>query len=265
MAPAARAAAIACLTKEAAARAEAALPPRSRVAAMTGPPWRCRRSRSAGTGHAAARCTRRPWHARTPHPVWPGRRPAAATNPHPQRPTGRRRAAAVSARPTRPVDPGRRPPTAGRVPGEEPQERTQRRRRVDRAEHPTHPIMTQHVQVIDAVRTATIPATTAAALRPGFDPVDRSGRTRPVTRPARPTCSASRITGTSPAHDTRFRSSNTAPVARPVCNNRTSEKPSWPWNMEASTIPILPPRGHLLCLPHPAGPHQSQDHRWIEA
>jgi hypothetical protein len=75
---------------------------------------------------------------------------------------------------------------------------------------------------------AAVPATTAAALPPGLDPVDRSGRTRAPTSPARSTCSARPMTGTSPAHDTRFASSNTASTARRACSNRTYEMPSRP-------------------------------------
>src|SRR4051794_5416926 len=92
---------------------------------------------------------------------------------------------------------------------------------------------------------AAIPATIAAALPPGLAPVDRSGRTRRPTRPARSTVSASRMTGTSPAHDTRFESSNTASTARPACNNRIYEMPSRPGFMELRQLPFFRVRGHL--------------------
>jgi hypothetical protein len=44
-----------------------------------------------------------------------------------------------------------------------------------------------------------------------------------VTNPARPALCAKRITGTKPAHDTRFGSSNLTDITDRLCDNRTSE------------------------------------------
>lgn len=43
-----------------------------------------------------------------------------------------------------------------------------------------------------------------ATLPAGFAPLSVGSRTRSATASSRPTCSARRITGTSPAHDTGF-------------------------------------------------------------
>ena len=61
---------------------------------------------------------------------------------------------------------------------------------------------------------AAIPATIAATFPAGFAPAERTLVVRNVTllatSPDKPACSAKSSTGTSPAHDTRFSSSNTA-------------------------------------------------------
>jgi hypothetical protein len=67
---------------------------------------------------------------------------------------------------------------------------------------------------------AAMPATIVATLPPGFVPVEIPRSTRWSTSPVRSAFSASRITGTSPAHDTRFGSSKTALTPR-LCDNRT--------------------------------------------
>src|SRR5665648_662346 len=57
---------------------------------------------------------------------------------------------------------------------------------------------------------ATIPATRAATFTPGFEPADPGTRTWAATRSCNPARSAKAITGTRPAHDTRFGSSKPA-------------------------------------------------------
>ena len=60
---------------------------------------------------------------------------------------------------------------------------------------------------------ATIPATSAGTFKCAFTPpASRSVNVAP-TSPASPHASASSTTGTSPAHDTKVGSSNTADVA----------------------------------------------------
>jgi hypothetical protein len=66
----------------------------------------------------------------------------------------------------------------------------------------------------------------------GFDPVDPGTRSRSATSRHNPAAAASRITGTSPAADTKFGSSNDASTRESACNNRTSEMPSRPGPMK---------------------------------
>src|SRR6266487_1650582 len=72
---------------------------------------------------------------------------------------------------------------------------------------------------------AAMPATTEVILPAGFTPVDGIGGSRictaSATRSCRPVSSASRITGTRPAHDTRFSSSNWIAARRHGCDNLT--------------------------------------------
>jgi hypothetical protein len=57
---------------------------------------------------------------------------------------------------------------------------------------------------------ATIPATSAVTFPPACAPLSDGTVNRSSTKPANPTACASRITGTRPAADTRFGSSNVA-------------------------------------------------------
>ena len=57
---------------------------------------------------------------------------------------------------------------------------------------------------------ATMPATSAVTLPPGFDPLSVGTVNSPPASTPRPASDASRITGTSPAADTRFGSSKLA-------------------------------------------------------
>lgn len=70
-----------------------------------------------------------------------------------------------------------------------------------------------------------MPATIELILPAGLVPVEAIGGavifTCSVTRSDSPACSASAITGTSPAHDTRFSSSNRTTGPDHLCNNFT--------------------------------------------
>jgi hypothetical protein len=68
----------------------------------------------------------------------------------------------------------------------------------------------QQVQIADRVCAATIPATRARTFAAAFTPTV----TRSASSASSPHRRASAITGTSPAHDTRFGSSNRAETAR---------------------------------------------------
>ena len=84
----------------------------------------------------------------------------------------------------------------------------QRGRGPDAAEQRAHRAVPQQVHVIDAVRARSHPGHQARHLQVRVD----------AASPAR---SASVITGTRPACDTRFGSSNDACVFARLCNNRT--------------------------------------------
>jgi hypothetical protein len=75
---------------------------------------------------------------------------------------------------------------------------------------------------------AVIPAMTQASLPAGFTAPDRTFEIRNRTRASsgtNPVCSASDHTGTSPAHDTRLRSSNRAASADHPCEDLTESAP----------------------------------------
>jgi hypothetical protein len=63
---------------------------------------------------------------------------------------------------------------------------------------------------------ATIPATREVTFSPAFAPLSVGTDSRSWVSAASPADSASATTGTSPADDTRFGSSNTADIARGV-------------------------------------------------
>jgi hypothetical protein len=98
--------------------------------------------------------------------------------------------------------------------GERPQERPQRRRRPHTGEQPAHPTMAQQVHIGDRVRTADHPATSARTFAAAFAPPFAAIVSRSASSAARPHQATSAITGTSPAQDTRFGSSNRTPIAR---------------------------------------------------
>ena len=109
---------------------------------------------------------------------------------------------------------------------------------------------------------AAIPATRQGTFRSGFTPVRLAIVTCSRTRPARPQRSASAMTGTRPARDTRFGSSNDACVFSGSCDNCTCEVSSRPRFMEASVTPIVPAQRAPFASPRPDVPLFT---RWIEA
>ena len=72
---------------------------------------------------------------------------------------------------------------------------------------------------------AAIPATRHETFRSAFTPHPPPGRTCSATRSPSPARCARAITGTSPACDTRFGSSNDACVLARLCNNRIYKVP----------------------------------------
>ena len=72
---------------------------------------------------------------------------------------------------------------------------------------------------------ASMPATIPGIFRCAFAPTATVILRCSATRPARSQSWARRITGTSPAHDTRFGSSNRAEVSFALCNNRIPQMP----------------------------------------
>ena len=115
---------------------------------------------------------------------------------------------------------------AGVTEGELPQQRSHRRGCVHPVEQRLHPAAAHHVDVIDAVRARTHPRDQGGQFRrrvrrPGLDPRCRDPNLlREQTRAAR-SAAANVITGTSPAHDTRLSSSNTAESAANLCDTCT--------------------------------------------
>ena len=75
---------------------------------------------------------------------------------------------------------------------------------------------------------AIIPATTPPTVNGVFAPSGPATLRRSATSSASPQSWARRITGTSPAHDTRFDSSKCADVAAALCHNRIYEMPLAP-------------------------------------
>jgi hypothetical protein len=111
-------------------------------------------------------------------------------------------------------DPGSEPteqPRAGPVQlldvavGERTQERAQRRGGPDPGEHPDHPTVTQQVGVIVQSAPASIAATRLVVLSTTF----ALGTVTPASTVVIPAAPASSSTGSRPAADTRFGSSNT--------------------------------------------------------
>lgn len=98
--------------------------------------------------------------------------------------------------------------------GEAAQERAQRRGRPDLVEQPAHPAVPQQIHVIDAVRAGDHPATSASTFAAAFAPPFAAIWTRSASRDASPHRAANASTAASPAHDTRFGSSNRTDIAR---------------------------------------------------
>src|SRR5262245_36911610 len=90
-----------------------------------------------------------------------------------------------------------------------------------------------------------IPATTQGTFSCAFTPHRRRTRTCSSTRSPRPARCASAITGTSPARDTKFGSSNVAWIFAKSCNNRTCEVSSPLGTWKSQQLPSSQFRGHL--------------------
>src|SRR5262249_19809215 len=90
-----------------------------------------------------------------------------------------------------------------------------------------------------------IPATTQGTFSCAFTPHRRRTRTCSSTRPPRPARCASATTGTSPARDTKFGSSNVAWIFAKSCNNRTCEVSSPLGTWKSQQLPSSQFRGHL--------------------
>jgi hypothetical protein len=90
-----------------------------------------------------------------------------------------------------------------------------------------------------------IPATTQGTFTWGFAPHRRAIRTCSPARSVRPARCASAITGTSPARDTRFGSSNVTWIFARSCNNRTCEVSSRLGTRKIQQLPSSQLRGHL--------------------
>ena len=125
------------------------------------------------------------------------------------------------------------------------QARAQRGRRPDPAKHRRHRPVPQQVQVIDTVRPADHPGHQAAHLQVRVHPAP-AGKPHVLTsqlRQARRWASA--ITGTRPALDTRWGSSNVAWIFAKPCNNRTCEVSSQLGTWKCQQLPSSHFRGHL--------------------
>ncbi len=98
--------------------------------------------------------------------------------------------------------------------GEQAQERPQRRGRPHIVEQAAHAAVAQQVHVVDAVRARDHPADQREDLRGGVHPALRRDVHRSASNVANPHRAANPMTAASPAHDTRFGSSNRTDIAR---------------------------------------------------
>jgi hypothetical protein len=112
---------------------------------------------------------------------------------------------------------------------------------------------------------AAIPVTIAATLPAGFAPVDGIGAfvisTFSPTNSDRPARSAKAITGTSPAHDTRFSSSKHTAARDHLCNNLTESAFRSMRQSGFSNSDYRRPEGTFLVN----ALHSATHHRWIKA
>ena len=136
-------------------------------------------------------------------------------------------------------------------PGIGAQVRTERGRGADPAEQPVHRAVPQHVHVIDRIRARGHPGDQARDLQMRVDAALAARRDVLRDQVARPARSARAITGTRPACDTRFGSSNDACVFARLCNNRTCKVSSRTGNWKRQTTPILPGQRAPFTLTRP--------------
>ena len=94
---------------------------------------------------------------------------------------------------------------------------------------------------------ATIPATREDTFKPGFAPLSVGTVRNSSANDRRPTTEASFMTGTRPAADTRFGSSNTADTTRRLWESCTSEMPFVPVESVPRETPFFQRQGHSRC------------------
>src|SRR5215213_4250965 len=97
---------------------------------------------------------------------------------------------------------------------------------------------------------AIIPATSALTFPPALDPLSGGTLSRSPASASSPASAASRITGTSPAADTRFGSSKLAAPTGLVSESRICEMPFVCGRFGPSASPILLPRKGISALRH---------------
>jgi hypothetical protein len=88
-----------------------------------------------------------------------------------------------------------------------------------------HAAVAQHGHVIDGVRARDHPGDQGGDFQPGMGACVRGTLNHVSARRRRPAFSASFITGTKPAEDTRLESSNDADTTRVVCETCIYEMP----------------------------------------
>ena len=99
--------------------------------------------------------------------------------------------------------------------GEFTQERPQRRRCERVIKDRSHRPVSQQCHVVEhSSAPATMPATSEVIFRPALAPLSVGTIRRSSANAPRPHCCANATIGTSPAHDTRFGSSNIADATR---------------------------------------------------
>jgi hypothetical protein len=162
-----------------------------------------------------ARSVRGPRSSRSPTPAWSSREPryrVVDVDHHSTTSVRRSGQRHLGSQPDQEPG-GHRIELADMAEGERAQERTQRRGRVGVGEDPDYPAMSKQCHVIDAFRVRDHPRDQRGDLQPGVRAL--AGRhTQMRLSQFLETCRrANASTGTNPADDTRFVSSNTAGVA----------------------------------------------------
>src|SRR5262249_35775447 len=166
--------------------------------------------------------------------------------------TGQQRGAAGQLRPHQPVH---LPELQHVPPGERPPARPQPGRRPHPPNSAPHPPARTRPRPSMLPAPPTTPATTPGSSPAAFTPHGRAIRTCSPASAARPASWASAITGTRPARDTRFGSSNVAWILVRSCNNRTCEVSSQFGIWKYQQLPSSQFRGHLSRRHAPIDPY----------